>query len=227
MTTWGEYKTRIRGQLGDSDEPYYWSPDELRWYADAGFDDYSRHFPLQDDIEIAVVSGQKAYALPSDILTPAERHVASVEYPSGRYLQPLKFKPGDVRLYSQSGLWKETEGVGLAYYIWGSTLYLTRNPTELTDPLAVMYLAHHAHIVDDDTELTIPDVDLPLLMWFITATAMARVAAQDARLSRWKEEGSRSDSPLIPEHQWRMQQYHNGIAQRSKPRPRKLYRRRR
>lgn len=203
MTTWANYLLRIRYDLNDTTDPYTWTDGELLNYANDGLDDYSQHFPREAVVEIALVQDDTEHDLPSAIMSPARNNVIAVELDE-EYLPQVEFSPGGGLSYG-----------GFGYAVWGNTLYLTSAPdVSLDSTLAVYYYASHTRLAQAADVLTIPAGDEGLLLWFITAKALMRLSAEDARQSRWRDEGRRSDLPLIPEHRWRMQLYREGIALR-------------
>lgn len=224
MTTWASYLGNLRIELNDTSEAYYWSSAELLLYFNQGLDEYSLSFPAEATESITPVADTKAYDLPTALLRPVTDYIISVEYPEYKYLKFVEWKPGTARAMENWLSESISFSGGMCYLIWRDQLILSENPKDFDDSIVVRYTGLHTHMAEDTDTLTIPQSDESLLAWFVTAKAHARVSGQDARLSRWKEEGRRNDSPLIPEFAWRMKQFRDGVLRRLKPEHKRLYR---
>lgn len=227
-TTWESYRGDIRLELKDPNATK-WGDDELRLYYNSAMKNYSQYFPQQKTNDYTPVANTRTYDLPTDIMSPVSDAIVSLEYPENHWVAPLmapSFKPGTYReVYN----WLNESvyiGAGLRYYAWGSSLFLTTDPEFLDadEVFQLRYFGIHDLVSIPTDELSIPLVDEELIIWYVTAKAYQRISGQDANLQRWDERGRRNDSPLIPEHVWRMQMYQEGIRQRRKPEHKRLTR---
>lgn len=227
-TTWESYRNDIRLELKDPNATK-WSDEELKLYYNSAMKNFSQYFPQEKTNDYTPVAETREYALPTDIMSPVSDAIVSLEYPENHWVDRLPapaFKPGSYReVYN----WLNESvyiGAGMHYYPWGGSLFLTADPEFLdTDEVfQLRYFGIHDLMSLPADELSIDLVDEELIMWYVTAKAYQRISGQDANLQRWDERGRRNDSPLIPEHQWRMKMYHEGIRQRRKPEHKRLTR---
>jgi hypothetical protein len=93
----------------------------------------------------------------------------------------------------------------------------------VTYDIDLWYFALHTECDPDDTSsftFTVPDADMTLIFWFVTALMMGKLESEDAYLRQYADRGDlgiyRDDSPPRKSASWRMARYNEGIAARSK-----------
>lgn len=228
-TTWESYRNDIRLELKDLSATK-WVDEELRLYYNSAMKNYSQYFPQQKYHDYTPVADTREYALPTDIMSPVSDAIVSLEYPENTWVAPLPapaFKPGTHReVYNWLKESLYTGAGGLQYYAWGPSLFLTADPAfvDTDEVFQLRYFGIHDMVSLPLDELSIPLIDEELIMWYVTAKAYQRISGQDANLQRWDERGRRNDSPLIPEHRWRMEMYQEGVRMRRKPEHKRLTR---
>lgn len=180
MTTRKELNDRCRLRLGDTNEPYVFSDQQInRWINDA-IADYSLSFPRVMSVQIPASAGERCYPLQD---YPALQHVVRVEYPYG--CEPprclLRRSEDDRRGF----LGREVYDLKV---IPPQTpcLILGCSPAE-GEVIAITFQADHSFPENDEDVLSVPDRHLELLILFVR---MASMQEQYARHSAEAESGS-------------------------------------
>jgi len=78
--------------------------------------------------------------------------------------------------------------------------------------------------MNDRQPILVPKEDWDILYVYTQGKSMVRLEAQDAQLSRWKEEGSRRDNPIIPVGKYLMKDAIARLQDRKDPRGVRRYR---
>lgn len=206
MTTTKEaLRTNIRNDLKDLNEAsYQWSDNLLDLYINDAIQDYSVHFPFEKTVSIVTSASVQDYDWPDDFMS-----VVRVEYPEGFLLRKLKPKSGTV-------IWPYLSfQYSYGYEDYGDQLHLLLVP-DAGQAINVRYLAYRALPEDDEDDLDVPDRDMQLLRLYVMAECYARTAGQDARLSRWKDDGKRDDNPVLPLAKAYRKQYDDMVEQRKR-----------
>jgi hypothetical protein len=207
MTTWGDLRTTIRGELSDTGDTPRWTDALLFTYVCDAVRDYSLWFPKRTDrLELTLAEG--SYALPADFVD-----ALFVECPRDTYLEARKPRPG-VRFPSQGG------SKPFYYFIEGGNLYLPGTPVDGAEIL-LTYNAIHAvpaTAADSAFLFTVPLLDEELIRLYVRAQANGQMRNRQSLLDRFKTRASggndRQDNPLEPEVESLMLEYKLKVAQR-------------
>lgn len=174
MTTREDLRTMIRQRLGDENPAAYtWSDGQLNQWINDAIAIYSANFPLRGSAWLHGATGSHEYSLPD-----GARTVLSVEYPVGetpaRYLYRLpRTWPGflsSAQLYDI--LWKGDDST--------ADLLVVSDEIATGEHIAVEYTQDHALFADDETDTTVPDRHLELLVLFVRVCAYQERAAKEA-----------------------------------------------
>jgi hypothetical protein len=167
----------------------------------------SIELPLSAKAEIDAVIDQEEYALPADFVS-----MQSIVYPANT-VRSLKSAP----FVGDSGRAHMAVRHGW-YWMHGKVLHLGPVPGSNSGeeehiviyyyrsrvPLAIIAPAEDGaspsedELTDENQEIDIEIGEANLIQEWIKADMMASVISPDALLARWKERGSRDDSPIIP-----------------------------
>lgn len=183
MTTQNDFLSGLRLRLRDSDGRR-WPNDELLAYLQAAVQEYSKSFPRLREQQFVTSGNTRIYALPSDLIGDQIIEVAITgEGEADRERLVLRRS-----LVYRGTRWYEVVGQNL-HFGWVVPAGLT---------VRVRYEA--THVLPPTGDATIPKEDEEMIYVAAMAMAWQRLAGNDANLSRWKEEGRRDDSPIIPIH---------------------------
>ncbi len=201
-TTMASLRTKIRRELKDPSGTKFDNA-ELGQYIEEAINDYSAHFPKEKQTIIALDPDLTDYQMPDDTLM-IQRVKVTDNDGNSRYMKPRAYKAGEDIRTNPATYWK----LGINRLAPGTTRYysghyeyrdgwitLDFNP-ETGDTMTVDYGAYYPQPVFDGVPLEVPARDEELLILYVCGKATARIEWQDANLSRWKEKGSRDDSPL-------------------------------
>lgn len=185
MGTWADLLAACRSWLGDTTGKY--ADAKLFGYAQTAIRDMSLRLPNVARATLALTN--RAALMPADWIGS---NAMRVFYGSIELRQSESVRPS-------SGFYCLSEGALAVASDYAS--------------LDVLYQAGYEvpAAYDADEEVSVPEADWEPILWFVTALVFGEVAGKDAALQRWDEKGKRDDSPLIPEHRWRMIRYHDAV----------------
>lgn len=183
MSTRAELLTGLRVRLGDLTGTR-WADDELTSYLLDGARDYSKYFPRKREQEFTADGASQRYDVPADLI---DDQVMIVRLTNPLTLAFEEIPHKQVR----------RRGSNRYYEVVGEQLVFGFVP-ETARTVLVRYNA--THDIPANGESTVPFEDEDLIYAYGMAVAWQRVGGNDAGLSRWKEEGKRDDSPLIPHY---------------------------
>ena len=191
MSTRAEFLTNLRIRLDDTDaNGYRWSDDELNLYLAESAMRYSKVLPRRRDQEFTA-DGSTRYNAPADLLDRQIHEVMTVRGSTATDIPNKMFR------FRNSSRWFEVIDAEL---VFGFII-----PSGTT--IQLRYGATHTMPDDDVTDSSVPDEDTDMIYLWAEALAWRRLSGNDAALSRWKEDGSRDDSPMIPHHVLLERQY--------------------
>lgn len=200
----------ILGEEGTTEEDSRWTDEILMASANRCLRRLSVELPLPAKTTIAAVAGQQDYDLPEDFMK-----IQAVVYPSNvvrietsaPMLEGSQLAvPGGVRL-TRHRAW---------FCLHNKILSIVPSPDTVSDEPTITLFYYRRRIPltghnpedeegegegEDDGSLEaidIEDDEANLVEEWIKADMMASVISPDALLTRWKEKGSRDDSPIIP-----------------------------
>lgn len=181
MTTRSQYLERLRARLADPDAKR-WSNDELLSYLDESVGMYSQLFPQTLEKEFTPDGFSNRFNVPDDLL---DQWITMlwVILPTG---SSFEVDGGINRL-------REPER---RFEVVGQELVLNFIPASDT-VIRIRYSG--VYTIPDSGDARIPAEDETLIYLYAVYLAWLKISAQDASLSRWREEGRRNDSPIIPE----------------------------
>lgn len=182
--------------------------DELNSYINDAIRQYSLQFPLEKDYTVTLVAGgelagARDYAVPGDLV-----RITLVRYNQANshlqmYLKEASFKGGETTATSWVGYPKLgilQPPIGGRYYpghydVWESNLHIDFDPIGNGDTLSIRYEALYPYPTDDITRVTVPEVDMEMLLIRAEANAWRAIEGRDVLLSRWRtrDDGSRRD----------------------------------
>jgi hypothetical protein len=200
---WADFLSEVREELDDTSASPKWSDAILYTYTREALSDYSRHLPYKKYGVVLTrdVSNTKKYALPPDFMFEF-----SVESPAGKFLEPLRSRPG---VLTQAG------HRILFYRVEPPYLYVD---AETSDDLILGYGAYHLAPAgkDDSTfALTFPLEDAEIIKLYLEAKINSRIRNSQARLDRFKiGAGSRTDNPIANEVEDFFARYREKLAMR-------------
>lgn len=196
MTTLAEFKANLRLRLNDPTSTR-WSDVELTSYLEESSERYSKLFPRIREYEFATNISQTRYDLPSDLI---DRKVYKVWFimVNSRIIEippiPLKARHS-VRYYD----------IVQDQLVFGVTF-----PND--GEMRVRYGALHQ--MPATGECSVPSEDEDLIYLWAEYLAWRKIGGADASLSRWKEQGNRSDGPIIPHYVYLEKQYNKLIEEK-------------
>lgn len=235
---------RVRIELSDVDSTQYkWSNRELIIYANDAIRDYSKHFRVAHTttfLDTGAVDdgmGMRALTMPVECQAVQQLvyHFKGVAY----FIREKPYKGGEVDLEAGIALYPKILRPVLIRNVWRWTLSTDANDLDAPvvikinfvpaqgSTIVVNYLTGHSLLSDTNLSLatTIPDDDEELLSLYTQAKAFARIGGQTADLDRWREEGRRNDSPVIPWDSRLFAAYKAKLTQKqARPRPMRLRR---
>jgi len=188
---------RMLGSEGLTAAESRYDDDLLLISVNRGLRELSRQLPLQAITGVPAVSDQEEYDLPTDFVS-----VQAVVYP-----------PDTRRMEGSAPMTTATSTFGIPfhplrvsgnktwYWIAAKKFHLVPSPDDIvTYPtITIYYERARLLVVDDDDVLDLGDQDeANILEEWMRADMMSSVMGPDAMLSRWKERGTRDDSPIIP-----------------------------
>lgn len=183
MTTRAELLSGLRLRLNDT-AATRWQDDELLAYLSDAARDYSKYFPLKKELETASDGSASRYDAPSDLIDDEVLEITLID--SSTQKQETIPHKQIKRLRSPR-----------FYEVIGRVIAFGFIP-ELNKTIRVRYNAWHDMPATD--LLTIPQEDEDMIYAYSMAAAWQRIGGNDAGLSRWKDEGKRDDSPIIPHY---------------------------
>jgi len=195
-TTWAELMTTLRSWLGDTTAKY---PDsKLFPYAQTAIRDLSLRLPRTSRATLAFTN--KEAAMPTDWIGSLALRVF---YGSTELRQSDAVTP-------TSGFYTIVDGALVLYNDFSAVdiMYQGGYDVPATMPVAPVPETDPPTVLPN---VSVPDVDLECIYWFVTSMVFGEIAGKDSALQRWDEKGKRDDSPLIPEHRWRMMRYHDAV----------------
>ncbi len=188
MGTWARLFGQLRFWIGDDAEEKKWSDAQLLDCCQLAINDYSLRLPKIATAQVAIAD--KAGTMPSDWL----RTKALLVEDDTAALQPgTNASPG---LES--------------YVLKGNTIEV--GDSSITS-LDLTYQARYAvpDTYDGDAEVDVPLEDWECVLWLASAFLLSRDSFSDSSLQRWDDQGKRDDSPILPEHRWRILRYLDAV----------------
>lgn len=196
MTTKTEFIETLRRQLDDPDETG-WTDEELGSYLDLSVGVYSRHFPNTRYVEFNPDGASSMFDVPDDLL-------------DDRIQRVWQMGPGGVAISIEGGT-TPLRPPERAFQVVGQKLSLNYIP-QATYTIRLLYDATYS--LPETGEAEIPKEDEDLIYLWAEHLAWRKVGAADASLSRWKPEGKRDDSPIIPHYVMLQRQYDRMIDEK-------------
>lgn len=199
MTDWATLLSDIRDELQDASATPRWSDKQLYLYTKDAIRDYSTWFPKRvDDLELTITDGRAQ--LPTDFVDDIQ-----VEYPLDTVLVKRRDRPGAVY---------RTGSPVVSYFIQGGNLYL---PGAAGKAYLTYFATHDVPTSEQDSDfaLTVPDVDIEMIVLYVMAKVYGHIRARQSALDRFKPVGKRDDNPLTPETDNLYERYLQMVVQRT------------
>lgn len=169
-----------RRRLGDLETPYHWSDLQVNQWINDAIADYSQHFPILTQVNLATVAGQNSYLL-SGI-----RRILGVEYPlsvagpavENRLLLLDHTRPEFLNLAGYYDV-DYSPQANSEVILWLSGA-MAGCPPGLTDDCRCTGQADHSYLDDDSDETTLPERNLELVMLYVRWAAFQELASSES-----------------------------------------------
>jgi hypothetical protein len=211
-----------------------WPDDELDSYIYNSIVELNQLFPVEKDFEIQMVTNQRVYPLPSDLLYISTVEFVSLEGNLHLYLKEKPWRGGESTAttylgYPKLGLLNSPQTGRFYpghYYLYEQNLHIDWDPMTTADTqLKLHYKGQRVLPVGDADILQLTEEDVTLVALRTQVFAWLRIEGSDVRLSRWRTKddgGSRSDLPTVKMSAEIQKLYNGAIIDRKERRPKVL-----
>lgn len=208
-----------------------WPDDDLDAWINDSISELNQLFPIESDTDIQVVTRQRDYPLPDDLLYIHTIEFVSLEGNFRCYLKEKPWKGGESTSssylgYSKLGLMASPQTGRFYpghYQVYERMLHIDWDPmTTANTTLKIRYAGMRPNPTGDADILPLTPEDITLVSLRTQVFAWLRIESADTRLSRWTEGRKRDDQPTIRMSSEIQKLYNGAVIDRKERRPRVL-----